>query len=38
MLHSNLVSGFSWTVERYHRAIETGVLSQDDRVELLQGD
>ena len=38
ILHSELVSGFEWTVERYHRAIELGLLTEDDRVELLLGD
>lgn len=26
-----------WTVEEYHRMIEAGILTLDDRVELLQG-
>jgi Uma2 family endonuclease len=26
-----------WTVEEYHRMIEAGILSEDDKVELLNG-
>lgn len=28
---------FQWTVERFHRAIDTGVFGEDDRVELVNG-
>ncbi|MEM6396771.1 MAG: Uma2 family endonuclease [Bacteroidota bacterium] len=28
---------FEWTIERYHRAIEKGVFTEDDRIELLDG-
>lgn len=28
---------FLWTIERYHQAIELGVLTEDDKVELLFG-
>lgn len=28
---------FSWTIERYHQAIEQGVLTERDKVELLFG-
>ena len=38
ILQSALVEGFEWTIERYHRAIAAGVLTQEDRVELLRGD
>jgi hypothetical protein len=26
-----------WTVEQYHRAIETGFMSEDSSVELIDG-
>ncbi|OCR02540.1 hypothetical protein BCD67_01240 [Oscillatoriales cyanobacterium USR001] len=26
-----------WTVDEYHQMIETGILNEDDRVELLEG-
>ncbi|MEL6802332.1 MAG: Uma2 family endonuclease, partial [Bacteroidota bacterium] len=29
--------GLVWTLDRYHRAIETGVFTEDDRIELLDG-
>jgi Uma2 family endonuclease len=32
-----LASFYRFTVEQYHRMIETGVLTEDDRVELLEG-
>lgn len=38
ILQSPLVEGFRWTVKRYHHAIERGLLTEEDRVELLQGD
>ena len=38
ILQSHLVEGFAWTIERYHQAIELGLLTEDDRVELLLGD
>jgi len=28
---------FYWTLERYHRAIDNGTLTEDDKVELLYG-
>jgi Uma2 family endonuclease len=27
-----------WTVDEYHQMIETGILDEDDRVELLEGE
>ncbi|MEM6773052.1 MAG: hypothetical protein AAF597_20925, partial [Bacteroidota bacterium] len=36
-LSSPQLPDFSWTVERYHRAIKLGVLTEDDKVELLFG-
>ncbi len=27
----------SWTVERYHRLVETGILGEDQRTELIEG-
>lgn len=30
-------SEFKWSIERYHRLIETGILTEDDRVELIFG-
>ncbi len=38
ILQSALVEGFNWTIERYHQAIAAGVLTEEDRVELLRGD
>jgi len=29
--------GFRWSLERYHAAIEAGVLTENDRIELLFG-
>jgi Uma2 family endonuclease len=26
-----------WTVEEYHRMIDAGILTPDDKVELLEG-
>lgn len=33
----SLAKGRLWTVEEYHRMIETGILTGGDRVELLEG-
>ncbi|MEM7573188.1 MAG: Uma2 family endonuclease [Bacteroidota bacterium] len=32
-----VVRQLDWTIERYHHAIEMGVLTEDDRIELLNG-
>lgn len=29
---------FAWDVDRYHRAIETGVFTNDDHIELVEGE
>lgn len=29
---------FRWTVERYHRAIETGLFAKADKIELIEGE
>ncbi|MEM9525936.1 MAG: Uma2 family endonuclease [Bacteroidota bacterium] len=29
--------GFFWSLERYHRAIDVGVFTEDDKIELLYG-
>ena len=34
---SNINPEFLWTVERYHRAIKSGTLTEADQVELLNG-
>lgn len=26
-----------WTVEEYHRTIDAGILTPDDKIELLEG-
>lgn len=30
-------SGIYWSIKRYHLAIESGVLTEEDRVELIEG-
>lgn len=35
---SQLAEKFRWTVDRYHRAVETGFLSPDSRFELIDGE
>lgn len=29
---------FAWDVDRYHRAIEAGIFTSDDRIELVEGE
>lgn len=36
-LPDNQFPDFFWTLDRYHQAIEKGVLTEDDKVELLYG-
>lgn len=35
--HAAPLRQFRWTVDRYHEAIEAGVITADDRVELIGG-
>jgi len=37
-LHMQVLSTYRFTVEEYHRLGEAGILGEDDRVELLNGD
>jgi Uma2 family endonuclease len=32
------VRNFAWDVDRYHRAIDSGVFTSDDRIELVEGE
>ncbi len=36
--HDNVVAkDFLWTIERYERAIEAGIFTEDDKIELIYG-